>query len=360
VVGQKPKYEKGGLRPTEVAAAWFRILSGKAPLLSVEITKECPLKCPGCYAYNPEHLGGDVTLRGLTEYRGEELVRRFMDLIDEHRPLQVSIVGGEPLMRRRELDQILPKLAERGVFAMVVTSAVARVPAEWMSIPRLRVAVSVDGLPEHHDIRRKPATYERILRNIVGCNVNIHLTITRVMLQSKGYLDEYFWFWDARPEVDRIWLSTYTPQIGEQNAEVLTRNDRENLFAWMPEWQQRYPKLLLRNTMMQAYVSPPKDPDECIFSSMSINYSADFKTRVEPCILGGNPDCEHCGCAASVGMHALEFAKLVGPLKAGHLVKGSIAVGMAANRVRRSMDPLRWKNKKKKIIGGDLVQIGSS
>src|SRR5579872_126679 len=48
-----------------------------------------------------------------------------------------------------------------------------------MAIPRLRVAVSVDGLPEHHDVRRKPATYERILRNIEQCTVNIHWTITR-------------------------------------------------------------------------------------------------------------------------------------------------------------------------------------
>ncbi|MBV9086929.1 MAG: radical SAM protein [Acidobacteriaceae bacterium] len=329
-------------------------------MLSVEITKECPLKCPGCYAYNPEHLGGEVTLRGLSEYRGEELIRRFMGLVDEHRPMHISIVGGEPLMRRRELDTILPMLAERGIFTLLVTSAVARVPVEWMAIPRLRVTVSVDGLPEHHDIRRKPATYERILRNIVGCNVNIHLTVTRVMLQSKGYLDEYFWFWDARPEVDRIWMSTYTPQVGEQNAEVLTRNDRENLFAWMPSWQQHYPKLLLRNTMIEAFLSPPKDPDGCVFSSMSVNYSADLKTRVEPCILGGNPDCERCGCAASIGMHALEFAKLAGPLKAGHLVKGSMMVGMAVNKVRRSMDPLRWNKKKKKFLSGDLVQIGSS
>jgi hypothetical protein len=93
---------------------------------------------------------------------------------------------------------------------------------------------------------------------------------------------------------------------------------------------------------------------------MSVNYSADLKTRVEPCILGGNPDCEHCGCAASVGMHALEFCKVVGPLKAGHLVKGSIAVGMAVNRVRNGVNPARWKDKKKKFVSGDLVQIGQS
>ncbi len=56
-----------------------------------------------------------------------------------------------------------------------------------MSLPSVRVAISVDGLPEHHDIRRKPATYERILKNIEGREVNIHWVITRPMLERAGY-----------------------------------------------------------------------------------------------------------------------------------------------------------------------------
>ena len=79
-----------------------------------------------------------------------------------------------------------------------------------MSVSRLRVAISVDGLPEHHDIRRKPATYEKILKNIEGREVNVHWVITRPMLDRAGYLDEYVAFWSARAEVDRIWVSLYT------------------------------------------------------------------------------------------------------------------------------------------------------
>ena len=100
---------------------------------------------------------------------------------------------------------------------------------EWMKIPRLRVAVSVDGLAEHHDIRRKPATYECILHNIAGREVNIHWVITRPMLERAGYLEEYVSFWNARPEVNHIWVSTYTPQIGESSAEMLSDDDRETV-----------------------------------------------------------------------------------------------------------------------------------
>ena len=46
-----------------VLQVWSRILAGSPPNLSVEITRECPLRCPGCYAYGEQHLGGAVTLR---------------------------------------------------------------------------------------------------------------------------------------------------------------------------------------------------------------------------------------------------------------------------------------------------------
>ena len=49
----------------EVVRAWGRILQGRRPNISIEITRECPLRCPGCYAYGDEHLGGGVTLVAL-------------------------------------------------------------------------------------------------------------------------------------------------------------------------------------------------------------------------------------------------------------------------------------------------------
>ena len=139
------------LTSRELLAAWRRILVGSVPLLSIEITRECPLSCPGCYAYGETHLGSGLTLRELKDLRGDALVEGVLDLVRKHKPVHVSLVGGEPLVRHRELSRILPALSEMGVFTLVVTSAVIPIPAEWMKIPRLRVAVSVDGLPEHHD-----------------------------------------------------------------------------------------------------------------------------------------------------------------------------------------------------------------
>jgi organic radical activating enzyme len=178
-------------------------------VLSIEITRECPLSCPGCYAYREDHLGG-TTLSELRDFRGDPLVEGVVNLVPRHRPIHVSLVGGEPMIRHRELDRILPLLSEMGVFTMVVTSGVIAIPAHWMQIPRLRVAVSVDGLPEHHDERRKPATYERILKNNAGRSINVHWVITRPMLERPSYLEEYVEFWNGQPEVDHIWVSLYS------------------------------------------------------------------------------------------------------------------------------------------------------
>src|SRR5258705_1822036 len=254
----------------EVLAAWRKILAGSAPMLSIEITRECPLSCPGCYAYGETHLGsGGATLRELNDLRGDALVNGVLNLVRKHKPMHVSLVGGEPLVRHRELSRILPALSEMGVFTLVVTSAVIPIPAEWMKIPRLRVAVSVDGLPEHHDVRRKPATYERILKNIDGREINVHWVITRPMLAQPGYLEEYVSFWSARSEVNRIWVSVYTPQVGEQSAERLTSEDRKVLAGILPSLSRQYPKLLFTEGMAQALIHPPSNPDACLFSKLS-------------------------------------------------------------------------------------------
>jgi len=349
-------------RPTvvrNILNGWGRLLTGYVPLLSIEITRECPLSCPGCYAYGDNHLGGDVTLRELADYRGDALVNGVLDLVRKNKPMHVSLVGGEPLVRHRELSRILPELDRMGVLAMVVTSGVIPIPAEWMEIPNVRVAVSVDGLPEHHDIRRKPATYERILKNIAGCLVNIHLTITRQMLSRPGYLEEYAAFWSARPEIDCILVSVYTPQIGEESAEKLTPEDRIALAGILPELHTRYPKVTFNKGMAEALIHPPENPQDCVFAKMSVNYSADLKSRVEPCVFGGSPDCSQCGCAISTGLHWIRGIHMAGPAKIDHLIQPSLSIGKLANRLRSGpLQPSRWNSQNPPPKGdGNLIQI---
>ncbi len=114
-------------------------------------------------------------------------------------------------MRYRELDVLLPKLTGMGIHTQVVTSAVRPIPESWSGMPRLQVCVSIDGLAPEHDVRRAPATYDRILKHIKGHQVTVHCTITRQQTRP-GYVTEFTDFWAAQPDVKRIWFSLYTPQ----------------------------------------------------------------------------------------------------------------------------------------------------
>jgi sulfatase maturation enzyme AslB (radical SAM superfamily) len=316
----------GVLKKTDILPAWGRILTGRRPMLSLEITKECPLHCPGCYAYEPGHLG-DRTLHQLTDYRGTDLVTGVLALVRRYRPIHISIVGGEPLVRYRELDTLLPKLGEMNVEVQLVTSAVRPIPQHWAEWPYLHVAVSVDGLPEDHDIRRAPATYERIWKNIEGHSVIIHCTVTRQMLRRPGYLADFARLWSGRREARKIWFSLYTPQTGDCSAERLRPEDRSRALTELADVAAHFSKVALPAAVLEGYRQPPVSPQECIFAQTTTCISADLSTNIAPCQFGGEPVCADCGCMASAGLVSIGRYKLLGVLPISKLLTISQKVG---------------------------------
>lgn len=322
-----------------VFTAWGRILRGYRPNLSIEITRECPLRCPGCYAYGDEHLGGDVTLRELADLKGQALVDGILDVVRIHKPLHVSLVGGEPLVRFRELDVLLPQLAAQGIYTQVVTSAVRPIPEPWASIPRLQVCVSIDGLPEEHDKRRAPATYERILKHIRGQRITVHSTVTRQIANRPGYLDAFVRFWQENTDTRAIWVSLYTPQAGEQSDERLLPDDRRAVVAELRRLRASYSKLHLPDALLDVYLEPPQTPADCIFAKTTQCLSADLQREITPCQFGGTPACSECGCMASGGLGAVGRHRLPGGLQVGTIFDASLAIGKRVAALRRRRKP---------------------
>jgi MoaA/NifB/PqqE/SkfB family radical SAM enzyme len=317
-----------------ILGAWGRILTGYTPALSIEITRECPLRCPGCYAYGDDHLGGELTLRQVRDFKGQELIDGVLDIVERQRPLHLSIVGGEPLVRYRELDTLLPMLSKRGIHVQLVTSAVREIPRPWHSIPRLSLVVSIDGLQPEHDVRRTPATYDRILKHIQGHRITVHCTITRQQVNRDGYLEDFLRFWTPRAEVEKIWFSLYTPQIGEVSDERLRPVDRERVVSDLLGLRLKYPKLALPKGLIDVYAHPPQSPDECVFALTTATISADLTTRITPCQFGGAPDCSNCGCIASAGLAAVARHQLFGFIPVGSIFSGSLKVGQRIKRLR--------------------------
>ena len=327
------------MKTKDVFRGWGRILSGTPPMLSIEITRECPLRCPGCYAYQPEHLGELGPLRTLADYKGQQLIDGVLSLVRRHRPLHISIVGGEPLVRFRELDVLLPRLDKMGVEVQLVTSAVRQIPPEWAKIKALHLVVSIDGLQPDHDERRKPATYDKILQNIVGHAIVVHCTITHQMLGRPNYFADFLSFWSSRPEVRKIWFSIFTPQIGEEAVEILSQDERAYVLDEVRRLRPLYPKMYMPDVVLEGYRRPPKSPDQCIFSRTTMSITADLKGRITPCQFGGNPDCTQCGCIASAGLAAIGEYRVLGFLPVRSIYFASDRIGKSVAGVFNRNEP---------------------
>jgi sulfatase maturation enzyme AslB (radical SAM superfamily) len=275
-----------------------------------------------------------VTLRGLSDYKGDELVHRFMALIDRHRPLHVSIVGGEPLVRYKELGQILPQMAARDIHTQLVTSAVRPIPKEFIGLRKLQIVVSIDGLQPEHDVRRTPATYDRILKHIEGHQITVHCTVTRQQIRRDGYIEEFLHFWQNNPHTRLVWVSLYTPQKGELSTERLTAEDRHRVIAELRRLRPRFSKLQMLDGMLNVYADPPASPDDCIFAQTTQCFSSDLERKITPCQFGGNPDCLNCGCMASAGLEAIGRHRLRGGIPVGKIFYASLKVGKAVQKLR--------------------------
>jgi MoaA/NifB/PqqE/SkfB family radical SAM enzyme len=319
---------------SQIFQAWGKILMGEPPALSIEITKECPLRCPGCYAYDAAHLGGGQTLRDLNDRRGQSLVDGVLEVVDRLKPLHLSIVGGDPLVRYRELELMIPPLLARGIHVQIVTSAFRKLGPTWPSLERLLIAVSIDGLQPEHDARRAPATYDRILRNIEGQRITVHCTITGQMMKRPGYLAKFLEFWTPRPEIKKVWFSLFTPQVGDEMPEILSLGERQRAIEDMVQLRKQYPKLDMSETVIRQFASPPHCPQDCVFALTTQTLSADLKTKITPCQFGGNPDCPSCGCVASMYLTAVAAHKLGGILPVAAIFKASIMIGQTRARYR--------------------------
>jgi hypothetical protein len=155
-------------------------------------------------------------------------------------------------------------------------------------------------------------------------------------VRRAGYLEEFVDYWSNNPDTSQIWVSLYTPQIGEVSEERLLPADRERVVADLMALRGKYPKLRMPEGLIKVYATPPETPGECIFAQTTTCFSADLKTRIGPCQFGGNPDCSQCGCIASAGLKAVGRHRLKGGLRVGAIFEASQKVGSVVRKLRRA------------------------
>jgi hypothetical protein len=161
------------------------------------------------------------------------------------------------------------------------------------------------------------------------------------MTERPGYVRDFVDFWSSRPETKRIWISLFTPQIGESSYEIIPVDARERLVKELLQIRRDFPKLDMPQGLIEAYLDTPSDPKHCIFARLTRTVTADLKNLITPCQFGGNPDCSQCGCIASAGMKAISDHRLPGGLSIGWIYEQSLRVGEIVSSLREGKDPIR-------------------
>jgi hypothetical protein len=158
-------------------------------------------------------------------------------------------------------------------------------------------------------------------------------------VRREGYLEEFLTFWQENPHTRLMWVSLYTPQIGEISTERLTKEDRARVIADLRRLRTKFSKLQMLDGMLNVYATPPSSPNDCIFAQTTECYSSDLERRITPCQFGGNPDCSQCGCIASAGLEAIGRHRLKGGIPVGKIFYASMRVGQAVGKLRSTVQP---------------------
>ena len=262
-----------------VVQAWGLILQGHRPNLSIEITRECPLRCPGCYAYGDTHLGGDVVLRQLADFKGQELIDGVLDVV-------ASSQAAASVDRRRRAARPVSRArraaaAAHGAWACTRRSSRARCvrfPRAGRTCRSFRCASRSTGLQPEHDVRRAPATYDRILKHIKGQHVTVHCTITRQQTRP-GYVTEFTDFWaKLAGRQAHLVQPVHAAERRAVAGDAAARGSRSASSTRSRRCIAREPKLHdMRPSVVHGYLHPPQNPDECIFAKTTACLSADLE-----------------------------------------------------------------------------------
>ncbi len=163
---------------------------------------------------------------------------------------------------------MLPLLAERGIYTQLVTSAVRPIPVEWAQLPRLQIVVSIDGLQPEHDVRRTPATYDRILKHIAGHAITVHCTVTRQQVQPRR----------LSRGVRAVLVGATRTSARSGSASTRRRSARSRTSGCCPADRERVVAELMHAAaalpeaarcpkgLIKVYANAAAAPDECVFA----------------------------------------------------------------------------------------------
>jgi MoaA/NifB/PqqE/SkfB family radical SAM enzyme len=218
-------------------AAFIKKYGIKAPaLLAISVTKQCNLRCLGCYA------DGSQTSREKLPF---EIISR---IIREQKQLWGShftvLTGGEPFLYNDNGKTILDLAAEQpDTFFLVYTNGTLideEKAKKLAALGNVTPAISVEGFEKETDERRGAGVYQKILqafKALKKSGVLFGISITPIrknvdLVMSDEFMDYYF----NKIGAAYAWILQYTP-VGRDPDLNLMATPEQRIKMFRRVWQ---------------------------------------------------------------------------------------------------------------------------
>lgn len=244
-------------------------------------TRNCQLNCPYCFERTIERKGW------LKSEIVEQIVLWCQNYLNRHRDcnkFRVVLYGGEPLLSKRSIKSILPRLyniaRERGLlFELGILTNGELLDLETLSFLNHynldRVQITLDGPKEIHDKRRirkdgkdGKETFDRIIQNILmGFQQNLlkkvylRINFDRQNVDSIPALFDFLIAHDLQQKLE-LSFGIVTPTICEETGQRvsdtyftkfgLSQNENATKYLWL--WQEAKKRGF---TIPQEYLAGP-------------------------------------------------------------------------------------------------------
>jgi MoaA/NifB/PqqE/SkfB family radical SAM enzyme len=299
-----PRQPKGPTPYDLVKVGFFLFGFPRNGFGSIDVTKECNLRCKHCYFFEQEEAYGDDDLAV------DAWEEKLKALKAEKKPwefpfLQCTWVGGEPLVRKKLIERCRKYFR----YNTVVTNGTIPLP-DW---PDVNWYISIDGDEEMHEfIRNKKGIYKRAIRNIQE-HPNLKVTIAYCITKQNAHCVEQAVIDWERAGAAHMTFDFYTP--------IETIN--HDLWMDFPERDRMLDKLIaLKRIYGDFFILPERAftlmkgenckqvTDNCLFAKKSFAFGPQGQLK-EKCMMGPKADCDRCGCVVPFYMASLVDRKRI-------------------------------------------------
>jgi MoaA/NifB/PqqE/SkfB family radical SAM enzyme len=271
---------------------------------SIDVTKECNLRCKHCYFFEQEEAYGDDDLT-IEAWEQKLLEIRRSTPRWEFPFLQCTWVGGEPLVRKKLIERCRKYFR----YNTVVTNGTIPLP-DW---PDVNWYISIDGDEELHEfIRNKKGIYKRSMKNVrehPGLRVTIAYCITR---QNARCVEQAIKDW-AEAGATHITFDFYTPIETIDHDLWMDFAERDRFLDKLIALKRIYRDFIIlpeRAFELMKSENCKQVTDNCLFAKKSFAFGPQGQLK-EKCMMGPKADCDRCGCVVPFYMASLVDRKRI-------------------------------------------------